>query len=70
VNSSVKNNDLPPILVSLKMLVVLRWLIWRIRLKAEDDPNLCHSVIIARNLGTFQNIVGRNSTIIVRRWVI
>jgi hypothetical protein len=52
------------------MPVVLRWLIWPMRLKAEDDPNLRHSVIIARKFNTLQNITRRNSAIIARRWVI
>ncbi|KAA8517851.1 hypothetical protein F0562_015326 [Nyssa sinensis] len=39
-------------------------------LEAEDDPDLCHSVIVARKLGTLQNIAARNSAINSRRKVI
>ena len=27
---------------------------WPMLLKPEDDPDLCHSVIVARKLGTLQ----------------
>jgi hypothetical protein len=67
VNSCVKNNILPHSLALLKMLVGLRWLIWPMLLKVEDGPNLRHSVIIVRKLGTLQNIAGKNSALIARR---
>ncbi|KAA8547051.1 hypothetical protein F0562_003480 [Nyssa sinensis] len=65
VNSCVKNNVSPHSLALLKMLVVLRWLMWPTLLKAEDDLDLRHSVIVARNLGTLQNIATRNSSTFV-----
>jgi len=63
----VKNNVLPHSLALLKMLVGLRWLIWPMRLKVEDGPNLRHNVIIVRKLGTLPNIARRNSALIARR---
>jgi hypothetical protein len=66
----VKNSVSPHSLALLKTLVVLKWLIWPMLLKAEDDPDLRHSVIVARKLDTSQNIAARNSAIIARRKVI
>jgi hypothetical protein len=70
VNSCVKNNVSPHSLALLKMLVVLKGLIWPTLLKANDDLDLRHGVIVTRKLGTLQNIAARNSAIIARRKVI
>jgi hypothetical protein len=67
VNSCMKNSVSPHILALHKMLVDLRWLIWPMLLKVEDDLELRHSVIVVEKLGTLQNIVATNSAIIGRR---
>jgi len=70
LNSCVKKNILPHILVLFKVLVVLRWLIWRTLFKIEDDLDLCHNVIVARKVSALQNISARNPAIIARRKII
>ncbi|KAJ0019968.1 hypothetical protein Pint_31293 [Pistacia integerrima] len=60
-------NVSPHSLALIKKLVVLRWLIWHTLLKAEDDPDLHHNVIVAGKLGTLPNIAARNSATIARR---
>jgi hypothetical protein len=70
LNSCVKKNILPHILVLFKVPVVLRWLIWCTLFKIEDDLDLCHNVIVARKVSALQNISARNPAIIARRKII
>lgn len=67
VDSYVKN-ILPHSLALLKMLAVLRRLIWPTLLKEDDDLDLRHSVIVARKLDTLQNFAARNYAIIARSY--
>lgn len=58
-------NILPHSLALLKMLAVLRRLIWPTLLKEDDDPDLRHSIIV---LDTLQNFAARNYAIIARSY--
>jgi hypothetical protein len=51
VLSCMKNNIPPHNLALLKIMLVLRLLIWPTLLKVDDDIYLFHSVIVVRKLG-------------------